>query len=82
MDERFLDEAPKDDVPTDYDRAHMTTYLRLLDAEMDGAAWEEVCEVIFGLNPITEPARAQAMHASHLARAHWLRDHGYRNLLY
>lgn len=29
----------------------------------------------------TEPGRAEVMHASHLARARWLRDGGYREFL-
>ena len=34
--------APTDAQVTDYDRAHLPTYLRLLDAESDGAPWDEV----------------------------------------
>lgn len=79
--ERFSDQAPYGDVVTDYDRAHVPAYLRLLDAELAGAAWEDVCRVVFDLDPAENPQRAKAMHTSHLARAHWLRDHGYRNLL-
>lgn len=78
---RFLDQAPSDAELTDYDREHLKTYLRLLDAEAAGASWQEVCTTVFGIDPIAEASRAKTMHASHLVRAHWLRDHGYRNLL-
>ena len=37
--ESFLDEAPSGDSLTDYDRAHVKLYVRLLDAEADGADW-------------------------------------------
>ncbi len=32
-----MDEPPQSAVLTNYDRTHMTLYLRLLDAETDGA---------------------------------------------
>ena len=79
--DRFLDEAPQAEAVTDYDRAHATDYLRLLDAETAGATMAEICQIVFGLDAAREPERAHAMYTSHLARAHWLRDHGYRNLL-
>ena len=67
------DRAPQGDPLTDYDRAHATLYLRLLDAETAGADWREVASIVLGVDPGAEPDRAQTMYASHLARAHWLR---------
>jgi hypothetical protein len=66
---------------TDYDRAHLPTYLRLLDAESDGAPWDEVARIVLDLDPEREPDRARRAHDTHLARAHWLTAHGYRDLL-
>ena len=40
----------------------------------------EAVEILFGICPATEPDRAQRVHASHLARAHWMTEHGYRQL--
>ena len=77
----YLDEPPKDDRITDYDRAHFKTYLRLLDADAEGADWKEAVEIIFGIDPKQEPDRAKHIHTSHLARARWMTEHGYRHLL-
>jgi hypothetical protein len=77
----FSDAPPSGDKLTDYDRRHLVTYLRLLDAETDGANWEEVVRVVFGLDPASAPDRAGQIHASHLARAHWMTENGYRDLI-
>lgn len=72
--------APSGEPLTDYDREHATLYLRLLDAEAEGAEWQEVARIVLNVDPSADPARAEQMHASHLARAHWLRDGGYKEL--
>lgn len=77
----FLDEPPKSEHLTDYDHAHFVTYLRLLDAEADAADWSEVVRVIFGLDPEKQPERAMRVHQTHLARARWMTENGYRELL-
>ncbi|MDE1992617.1 MAG: DUF2285 domain-containing protein [Rhizobiaceae bacterium] len=77
----FLDQPPSDARLTDYDREHLATYLRLLDAESEGAPWEEAAQVIFGVDPKADHARALRLHESHLARAHWMRNNGFRELL-
>lgn len=66
---------------TDYDRAHLATYLQLLDAASEGAPWEEVARIVLDLDPVLEPDRARRVHETHLARARWLTEHGYRDLL-
>lgn len=77
-----LRDAPPD-VPsvTDYDLAHKVTYLRLLDAAAEGADWREVARIVLGLDPLRETERARRVHASHLARARWMTEAGYRDLL-
>jgi hypothetical protein len=77
----FLDQPPTDARLTDYDRAHLATYLRLLDAETEGAAWEDVAKIIFGIDPKTDQLRAEAVYRSHLARAHWMTNNGFRDLI-
>ncbi len=77
----LADAAPTDDRVTDYDRAHMTTYLRLLDAAAAGAAWTEVARVVLEIDPADEPGRAKSVYDSHLARARWMSTRGYRDLL-
>jgi Uncharacterized conserved protein (DUF2285) len=75
------DSAPEDAVLTDYDRQHFATYLRLLDAESEGADWTEVARIVLRIDPQKEPARARRVWASHLARARWMTEHGFRHLL-
>lgn len=77
----YVDEPPTDEQITDYDRAHFKTYLRLLDADAEGADWQEAVEIIFGIDPGQEPDRALRVHSAHLARAHWMTERGYRHLL-
>lgn len=76
----FLDEPPQSTTLTNYDRTHMKLYMRLLDAESDGADWREAVAVLFGIDPCKEPERANRVHRSHLGRARWMREHGYRQL--
>lgn len=59
----------------------MSDYLRLLDAAAEGADWRETVSVIFGIDPTTEPDRAQIVHNSHFARAQWMTEIGYAYLL-
>jgi hypothetical protein len=75
------DQAPDDDVLTRYDHEHLLTYLRLLDADAEGADWAEVARVVLHIDPLREPERAKRAWESHLARAKWTTEHGYRNLL-
>jgi hypothetical protein len=79
MNDRGLrDRAPNGEL-TDYDRQHAALYLRLLDADAEGADWREVAQVVMGLDVRQEAARLT--YATHLARAQWLRNGGYADLL-
>lgn len=77
----FQDSPPLTDRVNAYDEAHLATYLRLLDAAEEGADWREVCEIVFGIDVDADPQRAKQMHDSHLARARWMTEKGYRHLL-
>lgn len=77
----FQDRPPLTDRVNAYDERHLVTYIRLLDAEEEGADWREVVEIIFGLDPTREPERARIVHDSHLARARWMTETGYQHLL-
>ncbi len=77
----FSDPPPQSSSLTDYDRHHLTLYVRLLDAAEEGADWTEVARILFGLDPERDGARARSVHDSHLARARWMAEHGYRDLL-
>lgn len=77
----FDDSPPESDQVTDYDERHFVTYLRLLDASAESADWREAVQIVFGLDPTQEPERARSVHDSHLARARWMTEKGFRHLL-
>lgn len=77
----FEDRAPEVSQLTAYDESHLIDYLRLLDADAEGADWREVAMLILGVDAAAEPHRARAMHDSHLARARWMTEVGYAHLL-
>lgn len=77
----FLEDVPWSDELTDYDNTHLILYVRLLDACAAGAAKDEIVRVLFGIDPVTQPARAQRTLDSHLKRARWMTERGYRHLL-
>ncbi len=77
----FTDTPPDSDHLTDYDRAQLKLYARLLDAEADGADFSEIAHYLFGIDAADEPERARLVHDSHLDRAHWIAEQGYRELL-
>jgi hypothetical protein len=51
LDPDVQDVAPTGPHITVYDEAHFVTYMRLLDAEADGADWEEVAHIVLHRNP-------------------------------
>ena len=77
----FDTEAPIGGALTDYDRTHLVTYLRLLDAASESADWTEAVSIIFGIDAQSEPDRAGRMYETHLERARWMSREGYRLLL-
>jgi hypothetical protein len=78
----FADSPPVGSSVTEYDRQHLKLYARLLDAEADGASLDEVVRILFGIDASSEPERARQLHDSHLGRAHWMAENGYRDLLH
>jgi len=76
------DEAPTAfDLITPYDEVHYVTYLRLLDAEKDGADWAEVARIVLHRDPVTDERRTRKCWESHLARARWMTKRGHRRIL-
>jgi hypothetical protein len=78
---KIADDVPWSDHVTDYDRDHFVIYVRLLDAERDGASNDDMARNILGIDPAKEPDRAKRALASHLNRAHWMTKQGYKDLL-
>jgi hypothetical protein len=81
VDPPVSDTAPSGGVLTGYDEQHLVTYLRLLDAEAEGADWHEVARIVLHIDPAQEPERAHRAWTTHLARARWMTESGYRHLL-
>ncbi|MGH7094786.1 MAG: DNA -binding domain-containing protein [Stellaceae bacterium] len=81
LDPSVSDVAPSDRILTGYDEQHVVTYLRLLDAEAEGADWQEVAKIVLRIDPAREPERARRAWESHLSRAKWMTESGYRHLL-
>ena len=81
LDPDVEDEAPTGPDITIYDEEHFVTYLRLLDADKEGADWTEVARIVLHRDPSTDPARTRRCWESHLARAQWMTKTGYRRIL-
>lgn len=77
----IADAPPAANVVTVYDRDHLKLYMRLLDAEAAGASLADVANILLGIDAESEPDRAERVHASHLGRARWMTENGYRDLL-
>jgi hypothetical protein len=76
LDPDVADLAPSDPALTVYDEEHFITYLRMLDADREGADWREVSRIVLHLDPDRDPYRARQAFKSHLSRARWLIEHG------
>lgn len=74
------DQAPTCDAITDYDRAHLAVYTRLLDADRDGASPEDMARAILGLDIQSNNDKIQAILKCHLNRARWMSTRGFRPL--
>jgi hypothetical protein len=81
LDPDVADIVPTDSILTSYDHEHLITYLRLLDADADGADWQDVARIVLHIDPDREPDRAWRAFESHLSRAKWMTEQGYRQLL-
>jgi hypothetical protein len=75
------DAAPVEPFLTGYDMDHLVTYLRLLDADAEGADWREVARIVLRLDVEKDPDHVRQIWQSHLSRAKWMTETGYRHLL-
>ncbi|MDH6264089.1 DUF2285 domain-containing protein [Bradyrhizobium sp. BR13661] len=76
LDPDVVDVAPSEPALTPYDEHHVVTYVRLLQAEGEGADWREVTRVILHVDPERDPDGARRAYQSHLARAKWATEQG------
>jgi len=72
LDPAVADLAPSDPALTAYDEQHAVTYMRLLNADAEGADWREVARIVLHIDPERELDRARQAFESHLARAKWV----------
>ena len=72
LDPDVVDLAPSDLILTAHDERHAITYMRLLDADAEGADWREVARIVLHIAPDREPDRARQAFDSHLTRAKWI----------
>lgn len=75
------DHAPTADQITPYDEARLCLYLRLLDAEAEGADWHEVAQIVLKRDSVREPGRSHLCWSTHLSRAKWIAAMRYAELL-
>jgi hypothetical protein len=59
----------------------MITYMRVLDADQQGADRRKVSRIVLRVDPDTGADRARIAFESHLSRARWMTEQGYRRLL-
>lgn len=81
LDPACADEAPAGPLLTEYDVRHVVTYLPMLDADRVDADWREVSQIILHIDPDTDASRARRAFESHMFRARWMIEQGYRLLL-
>lgn len=73
--------APSSPRITEYDRAHLATYLSLLFAMGEGKSEAEIAHDILGIDLEQNPVRTRVILYTHLERARWLAKSGYHQLL-
>lgn len=73
--------APTSRRITAYDEAHFAIYLRLLDAKSKAASSDEMLGIILEAAPSMNRDKAIRALASHMKRAVWMSEEGYRGLL-
>ena len=78
LDPDVADLAPSDPALAVHDEEHALTYMRMLDADAEGALWREVARIVLHIDPDREPDRAAGLR---VARAKWMTKDGYRHLL-
>ena len=74
LDPDVADIAPAGPLLTAYDEEHVVTYVRLLDADAEGADWREVSRIVLHIDPDDDAERARRAFDSHLSRAKWVED--------
>jgi hypothetical protein len=72
--------APTGGAVTDYDRAHLQFYIRLLDARSAGMSSDDMCRFVLEIDPTQYPDGSRKLLESHLERAEWMSSVGFRQI--
>ena len=75
------DEIPWSDRMTEYNNRNCEAYIRLLDADNKRLSNDDIARRILGIDPTAEPERARKAVKSHMSRARWMGEVGYRYLV-
>lgn len=59
--QNVADVAPDVAAFTEYDEQHRVLYIRMLDADAEGAHWREVSVILLNIDPDREPDRAKSL---------------------
>jgi hypothetical protein len=59
LDPPVSDVAPAERSLTGYDQRHLVIYLRQLNADAEGADWQEVARIVLHIDAEREPVRAK-----------------------
>ncbi|MBM3526407.1 MAG: DUF2285 domain-containing protein [Alphaproteobacteria bacterium] len=73
----FVRDLPWSDRLTDDDRAHLVTYLRILDAQAVNASTEDIARFILELDPQRDPEMARTAVERFARRAAWLTENSH-----
>ena len=77
----IADEVPWSAHVTEYDDRLDAIYIRLFDADAEGASKEDIARRILGIDPAGEPQRPRKAVESHLPRARWITKVSCRELV-
>ena len=75
------DDVPWSETITAYDEGHLLVYLRLLKMTKADVSESIICREVLAIDPEREPDRARRAFDSHLKRARWMTERGFRELL-
>ena len=65
LDPQIADVAPAGPALTEYDEEHIIMYMRVLDADQQGADWRDVSRIVLRIDPEIEVDRARLAFESH-----------------
>ena len=71
LDPDVADLAPAEPVLTPYDHEHVVTYMRMLDADAEGADWRDVSRIVLHIDADQDVQRAKRALVTSRVRSGW-----------